>query len=109
MKWTAMTSRTASPFVGGREKMRFVDAYVFIYAVLSPKRAIPDRIRKRKETARKIFLRINEVEDVITSTVHMSEVANVLEDIAGISFATDLLSAVFAKSTIVITPVSSDI
>ena len=35
--------------------------------------------------------------------------ANVLEDIAGISFTTDLLSAVFAKSTIVINPVSWEI
>jgi hypothetical protein len=75
--------------------MRFVDTNVFIYAVLSPKTSIPEHIKKKKETARQIFLRINNGEMVTTSTVHLSEVANVLEDVAGIGFAVDFLSAVF--------------
>lgn len=87
--------------------MRFVDANVFIYAVLSPKTSIPEHIKKKKEAARQIFLRINNGEIVTTSTVHLSEVANVLEDVAGIGFAVDFLSAVFSKTTIVVEPVTA--
>ena len=75
--------------------MRFVDADVFIYAVLSPNASIPEHIRKKKDAARLIFQRINNGENVTTSTVHLSEVANVVEDVAGIRFAADFLSAIF--------------
>jgi len=88
--------------------MRFVDANVFIYAVLTPKTSIPEHIKKKKDAARQIFLRINNGETVTTSTVHLSEVANVLEDVAGIGFAVDFLSAVFSKSSIIIETVTAD-
>ncbi len=88
--------------------MRFVDANVFIYAVLSPKASIPEHIRKKKDAARLIFQRINHGENVTTSTVHLSEVANVLEDVAGIGFAADFLSAIFSKASIVIEPVTAE-
>ena len=44
----------------------------------------------------------------LTTTVHLNEVANVLEDAAGIGFACDLLSAVMAKPSINVRPVSAD-
>ena len=75
--------------------MRFVNANVFIYTVLSPKTSISEQIKKKKEAVRQIFLRINNGEIVTTSTVNLSEVANVLEDVAGIGFAVDSISAVF--------------
>jgi len=75
--------------------MRFVNANVFIYTVLSPKTSISEQIKKKKEAVRQIFLRINNGEIVTTSTVHLNEVANVLEDIARIGFAVDFISAVF--------------
>ncbi len=40
--------------------------------------------------------------------MHLSEVANVLEDAAGIGFACDLLSAGMAKPSIDVRPVSAD-
>ncbi|MDD1703509.1 MAG: type II toxin-antitoxin system VapC family toxin [Methanoregula sp.] len=88
--------------------MRFIDANVVIYAVLKPKKALPESVLQKKKAAKEIFLRVNAGEPVLTTTVHMSEVANVLEDAAGLSFATDLLSAVFLKSSISIEPVSAD-
>jgi hypothetical protein len=89
--------------------MRFVDTNVFVYAVLVPKKAISGDLKKKKEAARQIFLRINDGENVTTSTVHMSEVANILEDVAGIRFAVDFLSAVLSKPTITVETVSAEI
>jgi predicted nucleic acid-binding protein len=88
--------------------MRFIDANVFIYAVLKPKTALPEAVLKKKNAAKEIFLRVNAGEPVTTTTVHLSEVANVLEDAAGISFAGDLLSAILTKPTIKVEPVSAD-
>ncbi|MDD3136349.1 MAG: type II toxin-antitoxin system VapC family toxin [Methanoregula sp.] len=88
--------------------MRFIDANVFIYAVLKPKTTLPEAVLQKKTTAKEIFLRVNAGEPVTTTTVHLSEVANVLEDAAGISFAADLLSAILTKPTINIEPVSAD-
>jgi predicted nucleic acid-binding protein len=88
--------------------MRFIDTNVFIYAVLKPKTALPDAVLRKKTAAKEIFLRVNTGEPVTTTTVHLSEVANVLEDAAGILFACDLLSAIFLKPTINVEPVSAD-
>jgi predicted nucleic acid-binding protein len=88
--------------------MRFVDANVFIYAVLKPKMALPEAVLHKKTAAKEIFLRVNAGEPVTTTTVHLSEVANVLEDAAGISFAADLLSAILTKPTINVEPVSAE-
>jgi uncharacterized protein len=87
--------------------MRFIDANVFIYAVLKPKAALPDAVQKKKTAAKEIFLRVNAGEPVTTTTVHLSEVANVLEDAAGMAFAGDLLSAILMKSTINVEPVTA--
>ena len=88
--------------------MRFIDANVFIYAVLKPKSALPPALMEKKAAAKEIFLRVNAGEPVVTTTVHLSEVANVLEDAAGLPFATDLLSAILLKPTITAEPVTSD-
>ena len=88
--------------------MRFIDANVFIYAVLKPKTALPEAILRKKTAAKKIFLRVNTGEPVTTTTVHLSEVANVQEDAAGIAFTGDLISAILTKPTITVEPVSAD-
>jgi len=88
--------------------MRFIDANVFIYAVLKPKMALSEAVLQKKTAAKEIFLRVNAGERVTTTTVHLSEVANVAEDAAGISFAGDLLSAILTKPTINVEPVSAD-
>jgi predicted nucleic acid-binding protein len=51
---------------------------------------------------------VNEGEPVITTTVHLSEIANVLEDAAGLEFAIDFLTAVFSKPTIEVETVTSE-
>jgi predicted nucleic acid-binding protein len=88
--------------------MRFIDANVFIYAILKPKPSLPAAVQQKKSAAKAIFLRVNEGEPVITTTVHLSEIANVLEDAAGLEFAIDFLTAVFSKPTIEVETVTSE-
>jgi predicted nucleic acid-binding protein len=88
--------------------MRFIDANVFIYAVLKPNKPLPGSLMQVKTAAREIFLRVNAGEPVLTTTVHLSEVANVLEDAAGHTFSTSFISTVLMKSTISVEPVSAD-
>ena len=80
--------------------MRFVDSNVFLYAIIKPKKKPSEKIILIKDKAKKIFKRINEGEKVITTVVHLSEVANVLEDIAGIEFASEFISDVLTKENI---------
>lgn len=58
---------------------RFIDASVFIYAYLKPKRVLTPELLRLKENAQSILGRINEGEPVTTSLVHISEIANILE------------------------------
>jgi len=58
----------------------FVDASVFVYAFLKPRRRLQPHEASVKDAAENIVLRINEGEEVATSVVHFSEVCNVLED-----------------------------
>lgn len=64
--------------------MRFLDANVFIYAYYKPKKPLTERERQMKEQAKEIISNVSQgKEDVITSVVHVSEVANILK--AGLS------------------------
>lgn len=59
--------------------MRFLDANVFIYTVVKPKgRVLKDTV-DIKNKAKAIMKRVDEGEPVLTSGVHLSEVANALE------------------------------
>jgi uncharacterized protein len=88
--------------------MRFIDANVFIYAVLKPKASLPEAVLRKKNAAKEIFLRADAGERVVTTTVHLSEVANVLEDAADIGIACNLLSAILLKPTIEVVSVSAN-
>lgn len=88
--------------------MRFIDANVFLYAVLITRKPLPEPVVRRKAAAKDIFLRVNSGEPVVTTTVHLSEVANVLEDSAGIVFAGDLLDAILSKPSVEVATVSAD-
>ncbi|ATZ60917.2 MAG: type II toxin-antitoxin system VapC family toxin [Methanosarcinales archaeon Met12] len=86
--------------------MRFIDANVFIYAVLKPKRELSEREWEVKNASKEIFKRINEGEEVITTVVHLSEVANVLEDAANLSFAISFLKDILLKRNVNVDMVS---
>ncbi len=82
--------------------MNFVDANVFIYAVLKPKRALAHSEKQIKERARRIFRRINQGEEVLTTVVHLSEIANLLEDAVNQSFALEFVKDLLNKPNILV-------
>jgi predicted nucleic acid-binding protein len=86
--------------------MRFIDANIFIYAVLKPKRELNKKERAIKNAAKEIFKRVNEGEEVITTVVHLSEVANVLEDAANLSFAISFLKDILLKRNVTVEAVN---
>ena len=60
--------------------MRFLDANTFIYAYYKPKRQLTPKEKKMKEHAKKIIANVSQgKEEVITTVVHISEVANILK------------------------------
>ncbi|MDI6639812.1 MAG: type II toxin-antitoxin system VapC family toxin [Methanocellales archaeon] len=77
--------------------MRFVDANVFVYAVLKPKRSLSESERAIKTNSSNIVNRIDKGEKVITSVVHLSEVANILEDVSSQRIAADFMINVLSK------------
>lgn len=86
--------------------MRFIDANVFIYAVLKPKRELNEKEQALKNASKEIFKRVNDGEEVMTSVVHLSEVANVLEDAANLSFAISFLKDILFKRNVIVEEVN---
>jgi len=85
---------------------RFVDASVFVHAYLRPRRELKPHERRIKAHARSIVARVNEGEAIVTSVVHFSEVANVLEDWMGLERAKAIQRGLCARETVEILPVA---
>jgi predicted nucleic acid-binding protein len=82
--------------------MRFVDASVFLYAYLRPKRAVSSEIAEMKKSARAILRRVNTDEKVYSSLVHLSEVANILEAVVPVNESHKIMRDLLYATTIVI-------
>ena len=80
--------------------MRFVDASVFLYAYLKPKRATSSSITNMKLQAKNIVARINAGERVFTSVIHLSEVANILEAVMPLNESRKILKDLTYSETI---------
>lgn len=78
----------------------FIDANVFIYAFLKPRRRLKEHEASLKNTAKDIVKRINDGEDVVTSIVHISEIANILEDLMPLDKALEIEEAILSKENI---------
>lgn len=59
--------------------LRFVDSNVFLHAFLVPRRSLTEEEKYVKDEAKGIVKGIEEGEEVVTSTVHLSEVVNIVE------------------------------
>jgi len=60
--------------------MKFLDANILIYAYYKPRRQLTNREEAMKTSAKKIITDINEGgEEVMTTVVHLSEMANILK------------------------------
>ena len=86
--------------------MRFIDASVFLYAFLKPKKSVPKDILELKENARRILLRIEKGEKVATTVIHLSEVANILESYTSKTKSIEYIKAILSKPSIHVYDVS---
>jgi predicted nucleic acid-binding protein len=86
----------------------FVDANVFVYAFLKPKRKLQPHEKNIKDAAKKIVTRINEGEETVTSVVHFSEICNILEDHLPIQEACTIEKGLLFLDNIIIKEVSEE-
>jgi len=87
--------------------MRFIDSNIFLYAIIKPKGKIDPEILERKEKSRKILLRIKAGEEVVTTVIHLSEVANILEAKTNLQTSINLVKEVLLAKNIIVLPVST--
>jgi len=86
--------------------MRFVDSNVFLHAFLRPRRALTEREQRVKDEAKSIVRRLEEGEEVATTTVHLSEVVNIVETGLGLERSLGFLSWVVSSGNMRVYPVS---
>ena len=88
--------------------MRFIDASTFLYAFLKPEGLLPPDAVEMKAGAQGILRRVNDGERVITSVIHVSEVANVLETCVRLSECRRIVSDIVAKRSVEVIDVSKN-
>jgi predicted nucleic acid-binding protein len=86
--------------------MRFVDSNVFLHAFLRPRRTLTEREQLVKDEAKSIVKRLEEGEEAATTTVHLSEVVNILETGLGLERSLGFLSWVVSSGNMRVYPVS---
>jgi len=88
--------------------MRFLDANVFIYSFYKPKGKLSEKQLMMKKSAKKIIESINDgKEDVITTVVHLSEVANILKRSLKPNDLQEILMSIYFLENVTIQDVSS--
>ena len=87
-------------------KPRFIDASTFLYAVLEPIQELPEHLERIKSIAREIIIRVDEGENVVTSVVHLSEVANILESRKSFSESSQFIYDLLTKESIMVLDVT---
>ncbi|MBO3769803.1 MAG: type II toxin-antitoxin system VapC family toxin [Thermoproteota archaeon] len=79
---------------------RFLDSSVFLHAYLKPKRRLRNVEKEIKRRALTIIENVEKGEEVITSTVHLSEVLNIIEARLGLEKAIQFLEDILAMENI---------
>jgi predicted nucleic acid-binding protein len=89
-------------------RIKFIDSNVFVYAYLKPKREISEKISRMKEKAKEILMKINYGEErVVTSVVHISEIANVVESLSSISKSIEIIENILNNENIIVKDVTT--
>lgn len=88
--------------------MKFLDANVLIYAYSKPKRTLTEEEKKIKKKAKEIVERVNRGEEVITTLIHLSEVANVLERAVPMAALSRLLKGILSADNVKVLIVSRE-
>ncbi|MEM2929848.1 MAG: type II toxin-antitoxin system VapC family toxin [Thermoproteota archaeon] len=79
---------------------RFLDSSVFLHAYLRPKRRLRDAEKEVKQRASAIIENVEKGEEVIVSTIHLSEVLNITEARLGLEKAVEFLENILATENI---------
>ncbi|MGB9760363.1 MAG: type II toxin-antitoxin system VapC family toxin [Thermoproteota archaeon] len=79
---------------------RFLDSSIFLHAYLKPRRKLKDTEKKIKENASNILESVERGEEVVISTVHVSEVLNIIEARLGLDRAVHFLEDLLAMENI---------
>jgi predicted nucleic acid-binding protein len=89
-------------------RIKFIDSNVFVYAYVKPKREISEKISRMKEKAKEILMKINYGEErVVTSVVHMCEIANVIESLANLSKSIEIIENILNNKNIIVKDVTT--
>jgi len=89
-------------------RARFLDSSVFLHAYLRPRRSLTPREAAVKEAARGILARVEGGEPVITTVVHVSEVANIVESRLGLAESLGLVARLLSLDNVEILEVSAE-
>lgn len=85
--------------------MRFLDANVFVYALVNPRRSIDSATAEAKKKAARI---LESEREFCTSVVHVSEVANIIAAISSEEHATRVVATLLSTPSIRVFSVSRD-
>ena len=87
--------------------MRFVDANIFVYAFLEPKRRLTEREAALKQRSKDIVRRIDKGEQVRTAIVQITEVCNIMESRAPPEQAHEIIQSILFSNSIDIVAVDT--
>ena len=81
---------------------KFLDSSIFLHAYLKPKRKLKGTEKEVKEKASAILEKIERGEQVVTSTIHLSEAVNIVEARLGLEKVAEFLENVLTTENITI-------
>lgn len=84
--------------------MRFVDSNVFLHAFLTPRRELTKGEQRVKDKSKAIVKGIEDGEEVAITTVHLSEVINILESGLSLQKSLGFLAWIITKDNIKVYP-----
>ena len=89
--------------------MKFLDTNVFVYAYYKPKRQLSEKELQMKMLSKKIISDVSSGKvEVITTVVHVSEVANILKHGLSLEQLTVLIQGLFMLDNVKVLGVSAE-
>jgi predicted nucleic acid-binding protein len=82
--------------------LRFIDANIFGHAFMKPRRELTSAETQLKESAKQIIRSLEKGEEMASTTVHISEVLNILEDNLGVKQSMAFLAWVIAAKNLTV-------
>ena len=83
-----------------------MDSNIFLHAFLVPHRTLTSKEQRVKNEAKKVVKNLEEGEEAATTTVHLSEVVNIIESGLGLQKSLGFLAWVIASENIRVHPVT---